>query len=76
MNSLALKEESNGCHVLALSFAERVHELLKLGTTLDLEKDLVVVVRHLDVEVLSASGVGIRALASRATVVILIRHLE
>lgn len=38
--------------VLSLAVAEGVHELLELGGALDLEENLVVVVRDLDVQVL------------------------
>lgn len=52
LDSLSLEEEANRVWRLALALAEREHELLELGAPLDLEEDLVVVICHLDVEVL------------------------
>jgi hypothetical protein len=57
VHSLPVKEEANTRDVLALTVAERIHELLELGSPLDLEEDLVVVIRHLDVEVFRLAGV-------------------
>ena len=53
MDTLALEEEPDRGGRLALALAEGRHELLELGAALDLEEDLVVVVGHLDVEVLA-----------------------
>jgi len=52
VDSGAVEEEAHARERLALTLAEGVHELLQLGGALDLEEDLVVVVGHLDVEVL------------------------
>jgi hypothetical protein len=52
LDSLAFEQETDGGERLALAFAEGQHELLELRVPLDLEEDLVVVVRDLDVEVL------------------------
>ena len=52
----AVKEEAHAGEGLALTVAEGIHELLQLGCALDLEEDLVVVVGHLDVEVLGLLG--------------------
>ena len=68
LDSCAIKQESHSGHGLALAIAEGTHQLLKLGGALDLEKDLVVVVRHLDVEVLSAAA-G-RGIAGKTAVVV------
>lgn len=38
-----------------MPLAESVHELLELSGTLDLEEDLIVVIRHFDVEMLGGS---------------------
>lgn len=65
LNSRAIKEEAHGIHRLALAVAKGRHELLELGGALNLEEDLVVVVRHLDVEVLGASGRHITAVVVR-----------
>ena len=35
---------------LALTIAEGIHEFLKLGASLDLEKDFIIAIRHFDVE--------------------------
>ena len=49
LDALALKEEAHRVQALALTLAKGVHELVELGRTLDLEEDLVVVIRDLDV---------------------------
>lgn len=56
IDSLAIEEESHAGRGFALTFAEGIHELLELSGTLDLEVDLVVVVGHLNVQVLAALG--------------------
>lgn len=55
-NAGAVKEEANGGNLLALALTESIHQLLQLGGPLDLEEDFVVVVGHLDVEVLGLAG--------------------
>lgn len=74
LHALALEDESDGSKRLSLAIAEGIHELLKLGRALDLEEDFVVVVRHLDVEVL---GVGRLAggASGRTTVLVFGRHV-
>lgn len=67
IHSLAVKEESHAAGCLALALAESVHELLQLRRTLDLEEDLVVVVRDFDVEMLT--GRLLLGLVDRATAV-------
>jgi hypothetical protein len=57
VHSLPVEEETNTRDVLALTVAERIHEFLELGSPLNLEEDLVVVIRHLDVEVFRLAGV-------------------
>jgi len=60
-HALTVEEKSARGNVFALAFAEGRHELLELGCLLDLEEDLVVAVRNLDVKVLLVSirnGVG------------------
>lgn len=52
LDSAAVEQEADGAGRLALPLAEGIHQLLELRGALDLEEDLVVVVRHLDVEVL------------------------
>jgi hypothetical protein len=75
LHALALEEEPDRVERLALPLAERRHELLQLGAALDLEKHLVVVVRHLDVEVLGRAG-SVRAHAglARASVLGVVCH--
>ena len=48
----AIKQEANCIGHLALTVAERIHELLELGSPLDLEEHLVVVIGDFDVQVL------------------------
>lgn len=71
----SLKEESNRARGLALTLAERAHELLELGGSLDLEEDLVVVIRHFDIQVLGVTG-SLLALGGGAAVAVLVlgRH--
>lgn len=56
VDSGAIEEEAHAGEGLALTLAEGVHELLELGSTLDLEEHLVVVVGDLDVQVLGLLG--------------------
>jgi hypothetical protein len=74
LDTLALKDESNGSRGFALTVAKRVHQLFQLGRTLDLEEDLVVVVRHLDVEVLGVRSF-VRLCSGRAAVFVFGRHI-
>lgn len=63
LDTLALEEEAHRGDSLALALAKGRHQLLQLRASLDLEEDLVVVVRDLDVEVLRGAACG--ALAGR-----------
>lgn len=56
-DALAIEEESDTRDVLALTIAERIHELAECRCSLDLEEDLVVVVGDLDVEVLALTAI-------------------
>ena len=69
LDTLAIEEKPNSGGHLALTITESIHELLELCRPLDLEKDLVVVVRHFDVEMLGASVIGWRGAA------FVVRHL-
>jgi len=51
LHARALEQESNAGDSLALTLAEGRHELLQLRALLDLKEHLVVIVRHLDVQV-------------------------
>jgi hypothetical protein len=76
LHAAAVEKEADGGRGLALALAEGVHQLLQLRSALDLEEDLVVVVRHLDVEVLAlAVALGLLLRATRAAVVIGPGHL-
>lgn len=52
----AIEKKADRRRLLSLPFAERVHQLLQLGCALDLEEHFIVVVGHLDVEVLDSRG--------------------
>lgn len=52
LDTLSIEEEAHTRNVLALTVAKGVHELLQLSGSLDLEEDLIVVVRNLDIKVL------------------------
>ena len=55
--SVAIEQEPHRGGRLALTFAKGVHQLLQRRGPLDLEENLVVVVRHLDVQVLGRLGI-------------------
>lgn len=78
LNARPIEKKSDGAWCLALSFAEGVHQLLKLSCALDLEEDLVVVVGDLDIKVLRWGGllVLIWWCAWGATVIVGARHCE
>ena len=57
---------------LSLALAEGSHELLELGVALDLEEDFVVIVRHLDIEMLDRGR--LRGIAWGAAVLSIVRH--
>lgn len=59
-DALTVEEESDTLRRLALALAESIHELLELSSPLDLEEDFVVVVCHLNVEVLALRVVLLR----------------
>jgi hypothetical protein len=48
-----VEEKANSVAVFALTLAEGAHQLVEFGGSLDFEEDFVVVVRDLDVEMLS-----------------------
>lgn len=73
LDTLALEQEPNRVHSLALSLAEGRHKLVELGGALDLEKDLVVVVGNLDVQVLDG-GRSILTASRRASILVFARH--
>jgi hypothetical protein len=56
-NALAVKQEAHARDVFALAIAERVHELSKGRSALNLEEDLVVVVGNLDIQVLALTTI-------------------
>lgn len=69
LDSRAVEQEAHRVERLALALAKGRHELLELGAALDLEEDLIVVVRDFDVEVL---GVGGRVLAIGGGLVVVV----
>lgn len=68
---LSIEQKSYGLGVFALPLAKGIHEFLELGASLDLEEYFVVVVRHLDIEVLTRGCVTTRW---RTVGLIRIRH--
>lgn len=68
VHSLSIEQEAHAGRGLALALAEGIHKLLELSRALDLEKDLIVVVGDLDVEVLAGSLL-LGLVPGRATVV-------
>lgn len=67
LHPLSVEEESNTGHVLALTIAKGIHQFAELRGALDLKENLVVVIRHFDVEVLLLAF--FRLLVHRRTVV-------
>lgn len=70
LHTAAIEEETDRGGGFSLTFAEGVHQLLQLGGPLDLEKDLIVVVCDLDIEMLALSSALGLFWSSRAAVVI------
>ena len=56
VDTLTIEEESARAGSLALTLAKGVHELFEGGGALDFEKDFVVVVRDLDVQMFHGRG--------------------
>lgn len=56
LNTLTFEQKTNRSHVLSLSIAKRTHQLLKLGAPFDFEENFVVIVCHLDIEMLADRG--------------------
>ena len=52
LHSCAIEQEADALRGLSAPFAEGIHQLLKVGSALDLEENLVVSIRDLDVEML------------------------
>ena len=74
VDSCTVEEKSNGGGCFSLALAEGVHELREGGGALDLEEDLVVVVRDLDIQVL-ALGLVVGSTAGTRRL-ITVRHGE
>lgn len=70
LDAAAIEQEANLVRSLALPLTESIHQLLQRGSALDLEEDLVVVIRHLNVEMLALSGALRFLLSARASVLI------
>jgi len=75
VHALPVEEEAAGLNAPALALTEGVHELLQLCGALDLEKDLVVVVGHLDVEVFGRCW-GILGLFARRRRSLVVGHFR
>jgi hypothetical protein len=56
-DTLPIKEEAHAGDVLALAIAKGIHELSEGRGAFDLEKDLIVVVRDLDIQVLALATI-------------------
>jgi hypothetical protein len=68
-DTLAIEQKSHARDVFSLAVAESVHELAESCGALDFEEDLVVVVRHLDVQVLALARIfGLLLNVGRAVV--------
>lgn len=52
----AVEEEADCGLLLPLTVTESIHELFQGGRPLDLEKNFIVIVGHLDIEVLDRGG--------------------
>lgn len=52
----AIKQETDGRHLLSLAFTESVHQFLELGRSLYLEEDFIVVVGNFDIQVIRGCG--------------------
>jgi len=73
LNATTIEEEPDGVGGFALPLTESVHQLLQGCCALDLEEDLVIVIGHLYVEMLT--GIAFRLLGgTRAAVLIRSRH--
>lgn len=75
MDTRAIEEKTNSVGHLALPIAKRIHELFKSRGPLDLEEDFVVVIGHLDIQVLRWDLFA-WVVASRAWGLFLLRHFE
>lgn len=74
MDALALEQKPHRGGSLALPLAKGGHEFLEFGAALDLEKDLVVVIRDFDVEVLGRTLRRLEARLAGAAVVGVVSH--
>jgi len=75
IDTATIEEEADLVESLALSFAESVHQLVQRGGALDLEVDLVIVVRDLNVEVFAGRwSLLLLARSTRASVRVRSRH--
>lgn len=74
LNTTAIKEEADGAGCFALSLAEGVHQFLQGSGALDLEEDLVVVVRDLDIEMLVVGASLWLLWNTRTSILIRSRH--
>src|SRR5277367_109935 len=73
--ALTVEEETDALGFLALTITKGVHQLLKSSGTLDLEEDLVLIVRNFNVEVFGNRRVVCLSSLMRSTLV-MIGHFE
>lgn len=60
-HSRAVEQKTDGGRLLSLALTEGIHEFFQLRRALDLEKDLIMIVGDLDVQVLNRFGLNIRS---------------
>lgn len=73
LNALSFEQEANRVNALPLSLAECRHEFLELSRAFDLEKDLIIIVRDLDVEMFAWGG-SLGPVTGWASAIVLARH--
>ena len=74
IDSLAIEQEADRIEGFALTLAECIHELRKSSRALDLEKHLVIIVRHFDIEVFRSGRLFVLMGPTSRGVVALVRH--
>jgi hypothetical protein len=71
-----IEQKADGCGGFALSLAEGIHQLLERGGSLDLEKDLVVVIGDLNVQVFALSSAFGLLSCTGASILVGSRHFD
>ena len=75
IDTTTVEKESDLVESFALTFAERIHQFAEWCGTLDLEEDLIVVIRDLDIEVLADRSLWLLTGSTRASILVRSRHL-